>query len=85
MRMKLVTTSKRQATVILNRLEKGRASILITQHDLPSACLRDVETFESLQRRLTLLEDIARGENAIDEGRSVTHKQARQRMSRWLK
>jgi hypothetical protein len=27
----------------------------------------------------------ARGEKAIEEGRSLTHKQAKQRMSRWLK
>jgi predicted transcriptional regulator len=45
----------------------------------------DVETFETLQRRMALLEGIARGEKAIEEGRSLTHKQAKQRMSRWLK
>ena len=49
------------------------------------AYLVDVETFENLQRRMTLLEGIARGEKAIEEGRSLTHKQAKQRMSRWLK
>ena len=37
------------------------------------------------QRRMTLLEGIARGEKAIEEGRSLTHKQAKQQMSRWLK
>ena len=31
-----------------------------------------------------LLEGIARGEMAIEEGRSLTHKQAKQRMSKWL-
>ena len=75
MRTELVTTLKRQATEILNQLEKDREPILITQHGVPSAYLVDVETFETLQRRMTLLEGIARGEKAIEEGRSLTHKQ----------
>ena len=54
---------------ILNQLEKDGESILI----------------ETLQGRMTLLEGIARGEKAIEEGRSLTHKQAKKRMSRWLK
>ena len=82
MRTELVTTLKRQATEILNQLEKDREPLLMTQHGAPSAYL---ETFETLQRRMTLLEGIARGEKAIEEGPSLTHKQAKQRMSRWLK
>jgi prevent-host-death family protein len=52
MRTELVTTLKRQATEILNQLEKDREPILITQHGVPSAYLVDVETFETLQRRI---------------------------------
>jgi predicted transcriptional regulator len=38
------------------------------------------------QRRLrALLEGIARGERAIDEGRVVSNAKARKRMARWLK
>jgi prevent-host-death family protein len=85
MRTELVTTLKRQATELLNQLEKDREPILITQHGVPSAYLVDVETFENLQRRMTLLEGIARGERAIEEGRALTHKQAKHRMNRWLK
>ena len=76
---------KTQATEILNQLEKDREPILITQHGAPSAYLVDVETFETLQRRMTLLEGIACGEKAVEEGRTLTQKQAKQRMSRWLK
>ena len=85
MRTETVTRLKHQATEILYQLKKDREPILITQHGVPLAYLVDVETFETLQRRMTLLEGIARGENAIEEGRSLTHKQAKQRMSRWLK
>jgi prevent-host-death family protein len=85
MRTELVTTLKRQATELLSDLERDREPILITQHGLPSAYLVDVETYETLQRRMTMLEGIARGERAIDEGRTVSNAQAKQRMARWLK
>jgi prevent-host-death family protein len=85
MRTELVTTLKRQATELLDELERSREPILITQHGLPSAYLVDVETYELLQRRMTLLEGIARGEKAIEEGRTVPQAEAKRRMSRWLK
>jgi hypothetical protein len=50
-----------------------------------TAYLVNVETFMTLQRRMALLEGITRGEKAIEEGRSLSQKQAKQRMSRWLR
>ena len=85
MRTELVTTLKRKATDLLSDLERDREPILITQHGLPSAYLIDVESYEKLQGRIKLLEGIARVERAIDDGRTLTHKQAKSRMSRWLK
>ncbi len=85
MRTELVTTLKRQATELLSELERNKEPILITQHGVPSAYLVDVETYETLQHRMSLLEGIARGEKAVEEGRTLTHAQARKRMTRWLK
>jgi prevent-host-death family protein len=85
MRTELVTTLKRQATQLLAELDKHREPILITEHGRPSAYLVDVESYELLQKRMKLLEGIARGEKAVDEGRTLTHAQAKQRMERWLK
>lgn len=85
MRTELVTTLKRKATELLSALERDREPILITQHGLPSAYLVDVQTYEALQARMSLLEGIARGEKAIEEGRIVSHAQAKSRMARWLK
>ncbi|HWL63298.1 MAG TPA: type II toxin-antitoxin system Phd/YefM family antitoxin [Steroidobacteraceae bacterium] len=85
MRTELVTTLKRQATELLDDLERSREPILITQHGQPSAYLVDVESYELMQRRMKLLEGIARGEKAIEEGRTMSHAQAEQRLSRWLK
>jgi prevent-host-death family protein len=85
MRTELVTTLKRKATEILSEIESSRDPVLVTQHGLPMAYLVDLETFESMQRRMRLLEGIARGERAVEEGRVVSHAQARKRMSRWFK
>ena len=76
---------KRQATELLSAVERSREPILITQHGLPSAYLVDVQSYELLQKRMKLLEGIARGEKAIEGGRTLTHAQAKQRLSRWLK
>jgi prevent-host-death family protein len=85
MRTELVTTLKRQATEILAELERDKRPILITQHGLPSAYLVDVESYELLQQRMSVLEGVARGEMAVAEGRLVSHTQAKARMARWLK
>lgn len=85
MRTELVTTLKRHATEILSELEQSKEPILITQHGVPSAYLVDVESYETLQRRMGLLEGIARGERALEDGRTLNHAQAKRRMARWLK
>lgn len=85
MRTELVTTLKRQATDLLEAVERDREPILITHHGLPSAYLVDASSFEAMQQRITLLESIARGERAIEEGRLLSHNDARKRMARWLK
>lgn len=84
MRTELVTTLKRKATEIIAELEADRDPVLITQHGKPAAYLMAVETFDTLQKRLSILEGIARGERAVEEGRVVTHREAKKRMARWL-
>lgn len=84
MRTELVTTLKRQATKILDQLAQDRSPVLITQHGIPTAYLVDVVSFEALQNRLRLLEGIARGERAIQEGRTSSHTEAKRRLKRWL-
>ena len=85
MRTELVTTLKRKATDLLSELAKDKEPILITQHGLPSAYLVDVDSYEKLQAKMKLLEGIARGERAVDEGRTVSNAQAKAKMARWLK
>jgi prevent-host-death family protein len=84
MKTELVTTLKRKATEIITTLQDDHAPVLITQHGRPAAYLIDVETFEGLQRKLSILEGIALGEQAVREGRTVTQAQAKRRFAKWL-
>lgn len=84
MRTELVTTLKRKATDVISQLASDQEPVLITQHGLPAAYLIDVQMYEGMQSRLTLLEGIARGEKAILEKRVLSHRKAKQRMARWL-
>ena len=84
MRTELVTTLKRKATDLISQLSADQEPVLITQHGLPAAYLVDVNMFEAMESRLSLLEGIARGEKAILENRVLSHDDAKQRMARWL-
>ena len=84
MRTEVVTTLKRKATELIGEISADREPILITQHGLPAAYLVDVQSFQRLEDRVTLLEGIAKGEKAVQEGRVVENDEAKNRMSRWL-
>jgi len=84
MKTELVTTLKRQATKILSELHESKEPVLITEHGQPSAYLVDFEDFESLKRRMQILEGIARGESAAMEGKTLSHAKAKSKMKKWL-
>ncbi|WP_342607179.1 type II toxin-antitoxin system Phd/YefM family antitoxin [Vibrio tritonius] len=85
MKVELVTSLKRQATKILADLRDTKEPVLITEHGIPSAYLVDVSDYEFMQNRLSILEGIARGERAIADGKVVSHLEAKDKMSKWLK
>ena len=85
MKVELVTTLKRQATKILSELHDSKEPVLITEHGKPSAYLVDVDDYEMMQSRMNILEGIARGESAIQEDRTFSNAQAKEKLSRWLK
>jgi prevent-host-death family protein len=85
MKAELVTTLKRRATEIIDELNKDGRPVLITQRGKPAAYLVDVESFESMQHQLEILEGIIRGERDIREGRTLTQAQVKKRWAKWLK
>jgi len=84
-KVELVTSLKRQATKILAELHETKEPVLITEHGQPSAYLVDVQDYEFSQRRLRLLEGLARGELDILEGRTLTQDEAENELKQWLK
>jgi len=85
MKIELVTNLKRQATRILADLHISREPVLITEHGRPSAYLLDVDDYESMQNRMRILEGIARGETAFEEGRILSQTEAKNKLAKWLK
>ena len=71
MRTEVVTTLKRQATKLLAELHETKEPILITEHGQPSAYLLDVADYELMVERMKILEGIAKGEQAVRDGRTV--------------
>mgnify|MGYP000865115520 FL=1 len=84
MKTELVTTLKRQATKLLSDLRDSGEPVLITEHGKPAAYLVDVDSYEFMQRRMRILEGIARGERAILEKSTLSHAEAKQKMRKWL-
>lgn len=85
MRTEVVTTLKRHATKLLADLHESKEPILITEHGQPSAYLLDVADYELMVDRMKILEGIAKGEQAIRDGRTMDTEQAREKMNKWLK
>lgn len=84
MKAEMVTTLKRQATKILADLNATHEPVLITEQGRPAAYLVNVEDYEFQQKRLHLLEGIARGERAIQQGRVVSQADAEAKLQKWL-
>lgn len=85
MRVELVTTLKRQATKILSELHSSKEPVLITEHGQPAAYLVDVDDFEFMQKRMQIFEALAKGEQAISRGETMSNIEAKEKMSKWLK
>ena len=59
--------------------------MLITEHGQPSAYLVDVDDFEFMQKRMQILEALAKGEQAINRGETLSNIEAKEKMNKWLK
>ena len=76
---------KRQATKILQDPHSSKEPVLITEHGQPSAYLVDINDYEMMQKRMSILEGIAKGEQEIRNDDVLTNLQAKEKMDKWLK
>lgn len=74
---------KRAAKSLLYK--QSESPSLLVQENGVAAYLVEAKSYETMQKRLQLLEGLARGEKAIAEGRVISHSRAKKQMARWLK
>ncbi|HJU83185.1 MAG TPA: type II toxin-antitoxin system Phd/YefM family antitoxin [Holophagaceae bacterium] len=70
-----VTEVKRRATEIIAELQETKEPVVITQHGRAAAVLMDIESYETLQRRLKVLMALSEGRKAVAEGRVHSHEE----------
>ncbi len=69
----------------IQQVTETKRPLLITQHGKGVAILTCVEEFEKLQMRLELLEDLYKAETQINEGRGISHKDAKSMVMKSIK
>ena len=69
----------------IQQVTETKRPLLITQHGKGVAILADVEEFEKLQMRLELLENLYKAETQINEGRGISHKDAKAMVMKSIK
>ena len=71
-----VTDIKRRATEIIAGLQQDQEPLVIMERGREAAVLMDVTSYRMQERKLALLEGIIRGQQALTEGRMVSHEEA---------
>lgn len=84
MKTELVTTLKHQTNRILKDPHSSQEPLLITGHNQPSAYFVDVAAYVQMSTRMAILEGIASGEQAIQNGQISTDEAARRQLAKWL-
>ncbi|MCF6224935.1 MAG: type II toxin-antitoxin system Phd/YefM family antitoxin [Xanthomonadales bacterium] len=82
--MKIINISilVRQVAKTLIDLNSSSEPVLITEHGKPTAYLLNINDYEQTQRRLDILEGIARAETAILRNQTFTQVEAEERLNK---
>ena len=79
-----VTDFRNHAAEILAQVKTTKRPVVITQKGKSAAVLLDVEHYERQQEMLELLQKIAKGVKAAEEGRLIPHAQVMREVEEWL-
>lgn len=85
MKLVPVTEVKRRATEVIASLKKTRAAVMVTEHGREAAVMVDVATWNSLQKRLEILDLVAKGVADLRAGRVVSQEDAELRLARFAR
>ncbi len=78
-----VTELKNQTKKVLARVKRTGTPILVTQNGRSAVVILDVGFYQTQQRRLKILEEIAKGEKQILEGKGIPHSEVVKRVKDW--
>jgi prevent-host-death family protein len=85
MKLVPVTEVKRRATEVIASLKKTRAAVMVTEHGREAAVMVGVETWNLLQRRLQILDLVAKGVADLRAGRVVSQEDAKARLAKFAR
>ena len=85
MKLVPVTEVKRRATDVIASLKKTREAVMVTEHGREAAVMVDVATWNSLQKRLEVLDLVAKGFADLRAGRVVSQEDAKLRLARFAR
>lgn len=69
----------------VQQVTETKRPLVITQHGKGVAVLTDVGEFEAMQSRLEMLEEIYKAESQINEGRGISHEDAKSIIMKGIK
>lgn len=78
-----VTELKNHTKEVLKRVVETGEPVLVTQKGRSVVLIVDVEAFQRRERKLRLLEEIAKGERELLEGKGLSHAEIKTKVSRW--
>lgn len=78
---------RKKSADFIKRLKKEKQPIVLTQHGKSAAVLMDVTEYERVAKKLELLEDLLEAKQQVEQGKTYTMDEARQRiethLSKW--
>lgn len=75
--IKPLSEFRANAAFLVKQVKDTRRPLVITQHGKSSVILLDVKEYQSLLDKIEILEDIQFAEQQIDDGKGLSHSDAR--------
>lgn len=75
---------RKKSADFVKRLKKDKQPIILTQHGKSAAVLMDVSEYERFTKKLEMLEDILEAKQQVEQGKTYTMDQARERIEKHL-
>lgn len=83
MKLVPVTEVKRHATEVIANLKKTQSAVMVTENGREAAVMVAVDTWNNLQRRLEILDLVAKGVADLRAGRVTSQEDAKIRLARF--